>query len=405
MNLEARLNLELDRGLLAGYARLRNGGYDELMDASGEVRPHWEAFLAALAELPAAERSQRAERLNSRVREMGIAHDIFADPTSPGKRWEVDLVPLMLSSSEWHALEAALIQRARLLNAVLADVYGEQKLLRQGLIPPTLLFSDPAFLNPCHGITPSSGHLQFYAIEWRARSTAAGASSTIIPRRRPASATRLPTASCTTHIAGDLFEASNSLRLAPFFQRVQTDLTLLTGRRDPRDRAADTGPAPRRLFQPCLPCPLSRLSAGRGRRLAHRRRPRLSEDAGRTAEHRPHRALRRRPPSQSLELDSARYGGPCGLVQACRKAPDLVRNALGSAVAQNRGLGAYLPAICRSLYGEDLLIADAPRWWLGDAANRKHVIANLDRMVIRQAQEGTGRPGGAPVRSARLQPD
>ena len=84
MNLEARLSLELDRGLLAGYSRLRNGGYDELMDASGEVRPHWEAFLAALADLPPAERAQRAERLNSRVREMGIAHDIFADPTSPG---------------------------------------------------------------------------------------------------------------------------------------------------------------------------------------------------------------------------------------------------------------------------------------------------------------------------------
>ena len=82
-------------------------------------------------------------------------------------------------------------------------------------------------------------------------------------------------------------------------------------------------------------------------------------------------------------------------MQACRKAPDLVRNALGSAVAQNRGLGAYLPDICRRLFGEELIIADAPRWWLGDAANRQHVIDNLDRMVIRPAQEGTGRPGGA----------
>ena len=71
------------------------------MDATGVVRPHWRPFLAAFAELPAAEQTQRAERLNRRVREMGIAHDIFADPTSPGKRWEVDLVPLIFSSSEW----------------------------------------------------------------------------------------------------------------------------------------------------------------------------------------------------------------------------------------------------------------------------------------------------------------
>jgi uncharacterized alpha-E superfamily protein len=96
-----------------------------------------------------------------------------------------------------------------------------------------------------------------------------------------------------------------------------------------------------------------------------------------------------------LELDASRYGGPPGLVQACRKAPQLVRNALGSAVAQNRGLAPYLPAICRKLFGEDLLIDDAPRRWLGDAGNRHHVVDNLDRMVIRSAQEGTGRPGGA----------
>jgi len=165
MNLEARLPPQLDRGLLADYSRLRDSGFDELVDANGAVRPHWQAFLAALAELPSAEQVQRAEHLNRRVREMGIAHDIFADPTSPGKRWEVDFVPLIFSSADWHALEAALVQRARLLNAILADTYGDQQLLRDGLIPPALIFSDPAFLGPCHGIKPAPGHLQFYAID------------------------------------------------------------------------------------------------------------------------------------------------------------------------------------------------------------------------------------------------
>jgi uncharacterized circularly permuted ATP-grasp superfamily protein/uncharacterized alpha-E superfamily protein len=395
MNLEARLTLELDRGLLAGYSRLRSGGYDELMDARGEVRPHWEAFLAALADLPPAERTQRAERLNSRVREMGIAHDIFADPTSPGKRWEVDLVPLILSNGEWHALEAALIQRARLLNTVLADVYGEQKLLRQGLIPPALLFSDPAFLNPCHGITPSSGHLHFYAIDlarevdgsWRVidnhTETPAGVGYALANRV------------VHTHIAGDLFEASNGLRLAPFFQRVQTDLTVLTGRRDPRIALLTPGPHHDDYFSHAyLARYLGYLLVEGGDLRTAGDRVFLKTLEGLQRIDLIVRCVDGRQ-SDPLELDSARYGGPCGLVQACRKAPDLVRNALGSAVAQNRGLGAYLPSICQSLFGEDLLIADAPRWWLGDAANRQHVIANLDRMVIRQAQEGTGRPGGA----------
>src|SRR4029079_9523161 len=155
---------ELDLEFLRNYGA-DTGAHDELVDAAGNVRPHWKPFLAALASLTPAEQAQRADRLNRRVREMGIAHDIFADPTSPGKRWEVDFVPLIFSSAEWHTLEKALIQRARLLNAILADAYGDQQLLREGLIPPALIFADPAFLSPCHGIQPAPGYLQFYAVD------------------------------------------------------------------------------------------------------------------------------------------------------------------------------------------------------------------------------------------------
>ena len=63
----------------------------------------------------------------------------------------------------------------------------------------------------------------------------------------------------------------------------------------------------------------------------------------------------------------------------CAEHPDLVVNALGSALAENRGLSAYLPALARTILGEDLLIPDGPRWWLGDPAAREHALANLDQ--------------------------
>lgn len=395
MNLEARLPAPLDPTLLADYARACSGAHDELIDASGEVRPHWQTFVAALAALPVAEQAQRAERLNRRVREMGIAHDIFADPASPGKRWEVDLVPLIFSSTEWQALEKAIIQRARLLNAILADAYGEQRLLREGLVPPALIFSDPAFLTPCHGINPAAGYLHFYALDlareadgsWRVidnhTETPAGVGYALANRV------------VHTHVAGDLFETCNSLRLAPFFQRLQGGLAMLTGRRDPRIALLTPGPHHDDYFSHAY---LARylgyllVEAGDLRTAGDRMFLKTLEGLKRID-----LIVRCVDGRQSdpLELDAARYGGPPGLVQACRKAPELVRNALGSAVAQNRGLGAYLPAICRRLFGEELLIADAPRRWLGEEANRRHVIDNLERMVIHPAQEGTGRPGGA----------
>lgn len=395
MNLEARLQQNLDRGLLAGYAKAREGAYDELLDAAGDVRPHWQPFIEALAALPPAEQAERAERLNRRVREMGIAHDIFADPAAPGKRWEVDLVPLILARNDWQAIERALLQRTRLMNAILADVYGEQKLMRDGSIPPGLIFSDPAFLTPCHGIQPAAGYLQFYAVDlareadgsWRVidnhTETPAGVGYAVANRV------------VHTQVAGDLFEACNTLRLAPFFQSLQAGLTVLTGRRDPRIALLTPGPLHDDYFSHAY------LARYLGYLLVEGSDLRMAGDQIflKTLEGLQRvdlivRCIEGRQ-SDPLELDASRYGGPPGLVQVCRKAPQLVRNALGSAVAQNRGMAPYLPTICRKLFGEDLLIADAPRRWLGDASNRRYVMDNLDRMVIRPAQEGTGRPGGA----------
>lgn len=395
MNLKARLAPSQAEDFLGAYATMRNGGYDELLDPSGAVRPHWRKFLAALAELTPEERLHRADRLNRRVREMGISHDIFADPTEAGKRWEVDLVPLIFSSAEWHPLEAALIQRARLFDALLADVYGEQRLMREGLIPPALIFSDPAYLSACQDIKPSAGDLQFYAVDlardgegrWRVidnhMETPAGVGYALANRV------------VHTHIAGDLFQRCNALRLAPFFQGLQASLTMLSGRRDPRIALLTPGPHHDDYFSHAY---LARylgyllVEAGDLRTAGDRLFLKTLEGLKRID------LIVRCVEGHlcdPLELDSSGYDGPPGLVQACRKAPDLVRNALGAAITQNRGLGGYLPALSQHLLGEELLMPDTPRLWLGAAENRRRVLANLDRMVIRPAQEGTGRPGRA----------
>src|SRR5262249_29344284 len=94
-----------------------------------------------------------------------------------------------------------------------------------------------------------------------------------------------------------------------------------------------------------------------------------------------------------LELDPGSSFGPPGFMQALRRHPNLSANAVGTAIIENRGLGPYLPALCRELLGEDLAIGDPPRWWMGDPQAAAHVFANPKGLAIRHAQEGTGRPG------------
>ena len=144
--------------------------------------------------------------MDRRVRETGIAYDIFADPTQPSQRWQLDLAPVVFSPGEWRWLEAALTQRAQLFDAILSDIYGEQRLMRQGLIPPELIYSDSSFLRPCQNLLPQAGGLRFYAADlargadgqWRVidshSETLAGVGFALANRV------------VHTHVAGDLFK-------------------------------------------------------------------------------------------------------------------------------------------------------------------------------------------------------
>ena len=112
----------------AGY-RADPGGYDELTGATGQIQPQWLPLLAALNDLTPDARKDRIERLSMRVRETGIAHDLFADLNLAAPPWRVDFMPLILPAAEWRVLEAAIIQRAHLFESIVADAYGPQQLI------------------------------------------------------------------------------------------------------------------------------------------------------------------------------------------------------------------------------------------------------------------------------------
>jgi uncharacterized circularly permuted ATP-grasp superfamily protein len=124
MTTAAPLSLEVRSDLLTAYRQHAVEGYDELLDASGAIRPHWKSLLQGLGGLSDGDREMRAARLARRVKETGIAYDIFADPNAAPQRWTLDLAPIVISAGEWQWLEAALIQRARLFDALLNDIYG-----------------------------------------------------------------------------------------------------------------------------------------------------------------------------------------------------------------------------------------------------------------------------------------
>ena len=144
----------------------RSSRYDEMFAAPCVVRPHWQAFGDSLEDASEEALLQREAFIRHAIEADGISYNVYNDPQGARRPWELDMVPLIVDDDEWAHLSAAIAQRARLMNAILADLYGPQHLLSEGLLPPALVFGQQGFRWTARGITPPGGVWLFsYAID------------------------------------------------------------------------------------------------------------------------------------------------------------------------------------------------------------------------------------------------
>ena len=140
--------------------------WHEMLAVDGSVRPHWQELLAHLQRSGPQQLSQRQSLLNRQLRENGVTYNIYADPEGADRPWELDLLPQVIPAAEWDELARGIAQRAHLLNDVLADIYGPQQLIGEGLLPAELIHGHNNFLWPCQGIqVPGQTFLHVYAAD------------------------------------------------------------------------------------------------------------------------------------------------------------------------------------------------------------------------------------------------
>src|SRR3954469_9689563 len=151
--------------MFAGYSCLPET-YDEMAGVAGQLRPHWSRFVSSLERLGRDELTLRWENARRIIREHGVTYNVYGDPQGMDRPWELDMVPLLIPPAEWAQIEAGLVQRTRLFNLILADLYGPQRLLREGHLPPALVYANPNFLRPCQGLpVPRQIYLHLHGID------------------------------------------------------------------------------------------------------------------------------------------------------------------------------------------------------------------------------------------------
>jgi len=373
--------------LFGGY-QLIPGVYDEMFSAPGLLRPHWRQLVEGLNRLGANELSRRWEFALRLIRENGITYNVHGDAEGKSRPWELDALPLVLSSAEWELLAAGLIQRARVLNAILADVYGPQTLLSRGRLPPELVFAHPGFLRPCHGVAvPSDRYLHLYAAHlvrapdgnWLVLSdrgqTPAGAGYAV--ENRIVISRTLP----------DAYHDCRVERLAPFFISVRESLKSLAAhhRENPQVMLLSPGPTSPTYFEDAYLARYLGITLVEGGDLTMRDNRVYLKTLGGLIQ--VDVLLRRVPDDQCdpLELRGDSLAGVAGLLQAVRAGNLVVANPLGSGFVEAPALLAFLPELSRDLLGEELQVPSVTTWWCGRPGDLEYVLANIEHLVIKPA--------------------
>lgn len=378
---------------LATY-RSRAGRYDELLADDGRIRAHWLPLIHGLSEDDARTARRATELTRRMIVENGVTYNVYADEQGRDRAWILDPLPYLLTAQEWQAIEAGVAQRARLLNAVLADLYGAQELLSSGSLPPEIPFGHPNFLWPCRGVRPRADRwLWIYAADL-ARS-ADGQWWVLADRTQAPSGPgyALENRQIVRRALPELAQSMDVRPLGAFFAALREEL-LSTAGAEALAVVLTPGSFNETYFEHAylarqLGIPLVEghdltvrddtvfLKTLAGLKRVHAIFRRLDDDFCDPLE---------------LRVDSA-LGVP-GLLTAIRKGRVAMANALGSGVLESAAWLGFLPALAERLIGERLSLPSVATWWCGEAPAFESVVANLRRLVIKPTYPNQSR---APV--------
>lgn len=376
--------------ILTDYAPL-DGVYDEMVDADGRPRAHWRPFVDALARLGREEIARRADGAARRLHEAGVyyrAYDRDAD-----QAWPLSSTPVIIDTADWRAIEAGLIQRARLMEAALADFYGAQNLITNGDVPAAIVTGSPDFLRPMVGAPPAGGrYLHFYAADL---GRAPDGRWWVLADRAQAPSGAGYALGNRIALSRTLPETMHELdvrRLAGFFQSFRETLA---GRSAPDSAGVcllTPGPYNETYYEHAYLARYLGFLLVEGEDLSVRDgKVFLRTVAGLK---KVDTLLRRLDAdfTDPLALNPASQLGAPGLADAARNGSVCFANALGSGLVESRALMAFWPRLAQRMLGEELLLPNVATWWCGDSTVREDVVARFDNIAFAPAFLGHRNP-------------
>lgn len=378
--------------------------YNELCDANGQTRPHWQGLIETLQHEEPAHMRKRIDAVLRQVRDNGVTYNVYADTDGLQRPWGLDVLPFILPHDEWQNIASALAQRATLLNAILNDIYGEQLTIKSGTLPAALVHGHAGFLRPCHGIK----HINQIALHHYAVDIARAPSGQwwVLSDRTQAPTGAGYALENRTIIASafpELFRDLKIQRLSRFFSIMRDNLAHWGRQCAAKQTESDASIMPlssgeQPLIVILTPGPYNETYHEQSYLAGYLGFP-LVQGSDLTVRNgvawlktisglKPVHVILRRLDDDfcdPLELNSHSLLGVAGLTEVTRQGHVLVTNALGSNILQSGALLGFLPALCRQLLGEELSMPSVATWWCGETKALQTVITNIRELVIKPA--------------------
>lgn len=375
------------------------GHFDELRGHSrggaGAFNAPWSQFFDRLGSDGIADLDRRMAGLRRQINDNGVTYNVYAEHGAGVQRaWSLELFPLILEPADWQQIERGIQQRIRVLDHVMADVYGPQRLLGRGLLPAALVHGHPGYLRELHGLKPVGGrflHLAAFDLArdadglWWVVSQRTQAPSGLgyLLENRLAIARQFPEA--MAHLQVQRLAATYSALIEGL--KHQCAALVRTGG-DPLIALLTPGPATETYFEHVYLARYLGLTLVEGGDLTVREnRLYLKTLQGLQQVH----GLIKRVDDEfldPLELRADSTLGVAGLLEAIRAGHVLVANTPGSAFLESPALLGFLPALARELLGEELSLPALPTWWCGERAVLGDALAQMGQCVIKPTYAG-----------------
>ena len=375
-----------DAPFLDGYFN-NQYSYDDLFGSNPGLQQNWKTYFTSFSNLGNEEIINRSQDMMRFLKENGVTYNIYGDPSGLNRPWNLDVVPFLISKEEWVLIEAGLIQRANLFDLILKDIYGEQQLIKEGILPMEIIYNHRGFLRECCGIKlPGKHNLVIYAADIAKNNS--GKIWVLNDRTQAPSGSgySLENRLAMARIVPELFNGLKVRRLSPYYNAMRNALIEMSPQQkeQPRIVILTPGPSNETYFEHSFLSSHLGFTLVQGDDLMVKDNHVWLKTLGGLEKV---DVIVRRVDDEycdPLELKEDSQLGVPGLLQAVRSGNVSIANPLGSSVVENPGLMPFLPAIAKRLLSEDLKLSTIASWWCGQPKELQYVLDHLPSLVIKR---------------------